>query len=109
MRQLLQATFRKLTRVKPLDFSSTMAKAPILPLDVPIEEERAQDYDSRNFYPVQLGEIFNDAYEVVCKVGFGGNSTVWLARNIHRCVSIKTPIQMLLKYYGIVSRIDMLL
>ena len=88
MRQLLQATFGKLTRLKPLDFYSTMAKAPILPLGIPIEEERVQDYDSRNFYPVELGEIFNDTYEVVWKVGFGGNSTVWLARNIHRCVSI---------------------
>ena len=62
MRQLLQATFAKLTRVKPLDFSSTMAKATILPLDVPIEEERGPNYHHRNFYPVKLGEIFNDTY-----------------------------------------------
>ena len=60
MRQLLKATFGKLTRVKPLDFSSVTAKATILPLDGPIEEERVQDYHSRNFYPVKLGEIFND-------------------------------------------------
>ena len=89
MRQLLKASFEKLTRLKPLDFSSTMVKATTLPLDVPIEEEEVQDYHSRNFYPVKLGEIFNDTYQVVCKVGYGGNSTVWLARNIHRCVTIK--------------------
>ncbi|KAF8800234.1 kinase-like protein [Phlegmacium glaucopus] len=55
MRQLLQATFRKLTRVKPLDFSST--------------EERLQGYHSKNFYPVKLGEIFHDTDQVVWKVG----------------------------------------
>ena len=80
MRQLLKATFGKLTRVKPLDFSSATAKAMILPLDGPIEEERVQDYHSRNFYPVKLGEIFNDTYDqVFCKVGFGVNQLDCLA------------------------------
>jgi len=88
-RQLLRATFGKLTCVKPLDISSTMANATILPLDVPIEDERAQDYYSKNFYPVGLGEILHDTYQVVWKVGFGGNSTVWLAQNLQRCLSIK--------------------
>ena len=83
--------FAKLIRVKPLDFSSTMAKATILPLDVPIEEERGPGYHYRNFYfyLVKLGEILNDTYEIVTKVGFGSNSTIWLAQNIHWCVYIK--------------------
>ena len=37
-------------------------------------------------------KIFNDAYEVVSIVGFDGNSTVWLSRNIHRYVSNKTNL-----------------
>jgi hypothetical protein len=45
-----------------------MAKAPILLLDVLIEEERLQDYDSRDLYPFNLEEIFDDGYEVVWKV-----------------------------------------
>ena len=56
-----------------------------LRLNVPIEEERKQDYDPRHFYPVKLGEIFHDKYEVVVEV-FGGGSTVWLARNLQRYV-----------------------
>jgi len=86
MRQLLQIVFGKLTRVNPLGLSFAAANARHLPLDVPIEEERRQDYDPRHFYPVKLGEIFHDKYEVVVKVGFGGGSTVWLARNLKRYV-----------------------
>jgi serine/threonine-protein kinase SRPK3 len=82
MRHLLHKAFRNLTRVKPLGSSLSAANAKHLPLDVPIEEERRKDYDSRHFYPVKLGEIFHDKYEVVVKVGFGGGSTVWLARNL---------------------------
>ncbi|KIM42711.1 hypothetical protein M413DRAFT_408715 [Hebeloma cylindrosporum] len=85
MRQLLQNAFGKLTRLKPLDsFSLAAAKATHLPLDIPIEEERKQDYDSRHYYPVRLGEILHDKYQVVVKVGFGAGSTVWLARNLQR-------------------------
>ena len=39
--------------------------------DVPNEAERRRDYDPRHFYPVMLGDIFHDKYEVVVKVGFG--------------------------------------
>ena len=42
MCQLLQATFWKLTRIKPRDFFSALAKAPVFLLDVPIEEERVR-------------------------------------------------------------------
>ena len=83
---VLQIAFAQLTRVKPLRLSLAAANATHLPLDVPIEEERRKDYDSRHFYPVKLGEVFHDKYEVVVRVGFGGGSTVWLARNLHRYV-----------------------
>jgi serine/threonine-protein kinase SRPK3 len=86
MRQISQLVFGKLTRLKPLDLSSAAANAAILPLNLPIEEEKKQNYDPKQFYPVKLGEIFHDRYQIVVKVGFGGHSTVWLARNLHRYV-----------------------
>lgn len=86
MRQISQLMFGKLTRLKPLDLSSAAANAAILPLNLPIEEEKKQNYDPKQFYPVKLGEIFHDRYQIVVKVGFGGHSTVWLARNLHRYV-----------------------
>jgi serine/threonine-protein kinase SRPK3 len=84
------------------------ASATHLPLDIPIEEERRKDYDPRHFYPVKLGEIFHDKYEVVVKVGFGGGSTVWLARNLQRYVFSLLSLEILLSYSNLVSRRDML-
>jgi serine/threonine-protein kinase SRPK3 len=86
MRHLLQTVLGKLTSVGPLEWFLAAANATHLPLDVPIEEERKQDYVPRHFYPVKLGKIFHDKYEVVVKVGFGGGSTVWLVRNLQRYV-----------------------
>ena len=72
--------------VRPPELSLTTANPTYFPLDVPIGAEKRQDYDPRHFYPVKLREIFHDKYEVVVKVGFGGGSIAWLARNLHRYV-----------------------
>lgn len=34
------------------------------------------------FYPVHLGEVFQDRYQTVAKLGFGSSSTIWLARDL---------------------------
>ncbi|EPQ55006.1 kinase-like protein [Gloeophyllum trabeum ATCC 11539] len=57
---------------------------PLLGSDVPVEEEGSPNYNPRHFYPTRLGEVLQDSYEVVAKLGFGGNSTVWLARDLLR-------------------------
>lgn len=46
-----------------------------------IEEEILPTYSPEKYYPVRLGQIFHDRYQVVGKVGYGGSSTVWLARD----------------------------
>ena len=66
---------------------SLASKQPeLLPLDILIEEECKDAYDPRHFFPVQLGQVFHDTYHVVTKVGYGGSSTVWLAKDIQRYV-----------------------
>ena len=60
--------------------------------DVPIEEERKATYNAQHFYPVKLGQIFDDAYQVIAKLGYGGSSTVWLAKDVHRYVSVVTKL-----------------
>jgi hypothetical protein len=42
-------------------------------------EETLDVYGPGGFHPVQLGDIFGGRYEVVRKIGFGRESTVWLA------------------------------
>ncbi|KAF8870387.1 protein kinase [Gymnopilus junonius] len=48
-----------------------------LPADATFEEEEIPEYDSKDFYPVRLGEVFNSRYQVIAKQGFGTSSTVW--------------------------------
>jgi hypothetical protein len=47
----------------------------------PVEEETLPDYDPEEFYPVHIGDVFKGKYQVLGKLGFGANSTVWLCRN----------------------------
>ena len=50
--------------------------------DTLVEEEELPDYQANRFYPVQLGELFQDRYQFVAKLGFGSSSTTWLARDL---------------------------
>ncbi|KAI1821796.1 kinase domain protein [Xylaria intraflava] len=47
-----------------------------------VEEETLPDYLSARYYPVRIGEVFVDRYQVVGKLGFGASSTVWLAHDL---------------------------
>jgi serine/threonine-protein kinase SRPK3 len=49
---------------------------------VRIEEEKMPAYEKGLFYPVKLGEVFNDRYQALGKLGFGANSTVWFCRDL---------------------------
>ncbi|KAI1061636.1 hypothetical protein LB506_011831 [Fusarium annulatum] len=74
---------------KPLVFSSP--DVPKVPKEVKIEEERFPDYVASRYYPVKIGEVLRDRYQVVGKLGFGASSTVWLARDLdgRRHVALK--------------------
>ena len=49
-----------------------------------VEEETLNGYQSRHYYPVRLGDVFNDRYKVIGKLGFGSASTVWLCRDVQK-------------------------
>ncbi|KAK9483125.1 kinase-like domain-containing protein, partial [Lipomyces starkeyi] len=54
--------------------------------------EQIENYRSGGFHPVSIGDSFSRGrYRVLHKLGFGGFSTVWLARDeqSHRLVSLK--------------------
>lgn len=67
-------------RWKPLTFSNL--NVPRIPLAQKIEEEAIPGYVAARYYPVRIGEVFNERYQVVGKLGYGGTSTVWLARDM---------------------------
>lgn len=53
-----------------------------IPVDQKIEEETIPGYVATWYYPVRIGEIFRQRYQVVGKLGYGITSTVWLARDL---------------------------
>lgn len=55
-----------------------------LDLTCPVEEEKTPNYSPERFYPIRLGQLLNGRYQVATKLGYGANSTVWLARDLNR-------------------------
>ncbi|KAI0874585.1 serine threonine protein kinase, CMGC group [Hypoxylon argillaceum] len=74
---------------KPLNFSNSNFKK--IQLEEKIEEELYPDFVASRYYPVRIGEILRDRYQIVGKLGFGTTSTVWLARDLggRRHVALK--------------------
>ncbi|KAL4876551.1 protein kinase [Aspergillus karnatakaensis] len=42
------------------------------------DEDRRPSYDPKTFYPAQPGEVLASRYQLLEKLGWGSNSTVWL-------------------------------
>lgn len=81
----------RLRQVRAYSTAASMAtnRAPrILPSNVPVEEEGAPEYDPKHFCPVNPRDLFHNRYEMVAKIGWGRSSTVWLARDTTRHVSV---------------------
>lgn len=52
------------------------------PQVVPDVEEGRAAYHPGGFHPVYIGDIFNDRFKVLNKIGYGRYSTVWLVRDL---------------------------
>ena len=48
-------------------------------------EESKTCYRRGHFHPVHLGEMYNDKYKVLRKLGHGAYSTVWLVEDMPQC------------------------
>jgi serine/threonine-protein kinase SRPK3 len=44
-------------------------------------EEGLSVYVSGGFHPVGPGQVYHERYQIIRKLGFGKNSTVWLAED----------------------------
>ncbi|KAF5540723.1 CMGC SRPK kinase [Fusarium mexicanum] len=73
----------------PLTFSTTAYD--LIDQNVKVEEEEIPDYVASRFYPARLGEVFQQRYQAVTKLGFGSSSTIWLAQDLkdRRFVALK--------------------
>ena len=52
-----------------------------------IEEQSLPFYHQKRYYPVQVGQIFNNRYRIIAKLGYGAYSTVWLAWDERSCAT----------------------
>ncbi|KAK7981173.1 alpha-L-fucosidase [Apiospora arundinis] len=57
--------------------------------------ERLDDYETRGYFPVYLGDVLGDRYQVFRKLGTGSQCTVWLARDRN----VSTRLFRVLKIY----------
>ncbi|TFY58246.1 hypothetical protein EVJ58_g6542 [Rhodofomes roseus] len=73
----------------PRTFASTGYT--IIPPSEKVDEEKLEWYSPSSFYPVRIGEVFQDRYQVVSKLGYGSSATIWLCRDLrqHLYVALK--------------------
>ncbi|CAI7625047.1 unnamed protein product [Penicillium palitans] len=57
---------------------------PLIPQQELVDEEACPDYNSAAFYPANPGEVLANKFQLLVKIGWGSQSTVWLARDISR-------------------------
>ncbi|KAK7546780.1 putative serine/threonine protein kinase [Phyllosticta citricarpa] len=60
-----------------------------------VEEEMFQWYSGNSWYPIRVGDLFKERYQVIGKLFFGRVSTVWLCRDLigHKYVTLKVYVQ----------------
>ncbi|EGX95812.1 protein kinase [Cordyceps militaris CM01] len=65
-----------------------------VPDATPIEEELLPRYKAEDYYPVTTDQTLNSQYRIICKLGRGVGSTVWLAKDVktsqYRAVKVCT-------------------
>ncbi|KAI9698895.1 MAG: hypothetical protein M1820_007316 [Bogoriella megaspora] len=47
-----------------------------------VEEEAMPGYKAEHYYPVTIGEVFDNRYQTIGKLGYGAASTVWFCRDL---------------------------
>ncbi|PWY88821.1 kinase-like protein [Aspergillus sclerotioniger CBS 115572] len=56
--------------------------------------EDLERYEPGGYHPIKINDVLHNRYHIVDKLGYGGYSTVWLARDTHlsRYVAVKVGI-----------------
>jgi hypothetical protein len=73
-------------------------KGPPIPQQELVDEEVCPNYNSATFYPAKPGEVLAKRFQLLVKIGWGSQSTVWLARDISRYLptSVTAPASFML-------------
>ncbi|RAK85462.1 kinase-like protein [Aspergillus costaricaensis CBS 115574] len=92
MKILLQ--FSRFSRLPVLPRRAMSSSCPILDSTKKLEEEQMPAYERGLYCSVKPGDVFHSRYQVISKLGFGANSTVWFGRDLqhHRYIALKIYI-----------------
>ncbi|KAF1810079.1 hypothetical protein P152DRAFT_468035 [Eremomyces bilateralis CBS 781.70] len=63
------------------------------------EEENVPSRNLEDYHPVYIGEVLKSRYQVVRKLGFGVNSTLWLCRGLRQVG--RKRVRVVLEYFEI--------
>lgn len=81
MPSMIRSWIPKLLYYDPWPLST--AVAPKMNRSIQTCEEITPLYHPHLFYPITIGQVLNERYQVATKLGYGGNSTVWLCRDLN--------------------------
>ena len=77
MASLKKWGFEALRRLK----EAIAKRPPISVEDEKLEEEALEEYDPDRYYQTKYGDVLGGRYGILAKLGYGGYSTVWLAKD----------------------------
>jgi hypothetical protein len=68
------------TLLPPREFPSTGFE--VINPSESVEEEQLPFYNRDAYYPMRIGAVIKDRYQVIAKLGYGTSSTVWLCHDL---------------------------
>ncbi|KGO36046.1 hypothetical protein PEX1_013060 [Penicillium expansum] len=85
---------RKLDSVSFVRLCTTRAEKHHVKYDWIEGVERLEEYQPGGYHPIMIGDVLHGRYRIADKLGFGGYSTVWLARDtyLNRYVTLKVSV-----------------
>ncbi|EZF27719.1 CMGC/SRPK protein kinase [Trichophyton rubrum D6] len=84
LRRMASQPRRTMFSIKKSPWEIPSNQGPSLPQHELVDEEICPGYNPASFYPAKPGEVLIKKFQLLNKIGWGSQSTVWLARNISR-------------------------
>ncbi|CAI7617778.1 unnamed protein product [Penicillium discolor] len=85
---------RKLDSMSFVRLGTTKVEKPRVKYDWIEGVETLEEYQPGGYHPIMVGDVLHNRYHIADKLGFGGYSTVWLARDtyLNRYVTLKISV-----------------
>lgn len=81
-RALWQEQLQRFSGLWHRRFSVSQARSRVQMVEEPIEEELLPGDRLKYFHPTRPGEVLDERFKTITKLGYGSGSTVWLAENM---------------------------